>query len=227
LDRSLAPGDVANRRTDQAEKMALDPVAREIVGDGEDEAIVGELEPARLPEPGPVRGVVERPPEPTGDFSPQALRSQLDLVLHPGVRSLRLVKRRERRAYQPAKTLQMASLCRCLPGAHSPSTAVEKGGGNFPFRLRSEGLACGKSGGRLLSILAAPEVPRKGEFVSHEAHLPAQRPPPQAQARLPHADVVARRPADPEAPPRQGPQAPLGVGRVWRNSGCAARPRWT
>ena len=42
-----------------------------------------------------------------------------------------------------------------------------------------------------------------------EAHLPAQRPPPQAQARLPRAHVDPRRAGDPEAPPRQGPQAAL------------------
>src|SRR6478672_4942677 len=50
-----------------------------------------------------------------------------------------------------------------------------------------------------------------GNSLSYEAHLSAQRPPPQAQARLPHADVLARRPADPQAAPREGPQAPLGV----------------
>src|SRR4051812_28501174 len=38
-----------------------------------------------------------------------------------------------------------------------------------------------------------------------EADLPAQRSSPQAQARLPRADVDSRRPGDPEAPPREGP----------------------
>ena len=42
-----------------------------------------------------------------------------------------------------------------------------------------------------------------------ETHLPAKRPPPQAQARLPRAHVDARRADDPEAPPRQGAQAAL------------------
>ena len=44
---------------------------------------------------------------------------------------------------------------------------------------------------------------------SLEAHLSAQRPPTQAQARLPRADVDARRTGDSQAPPRQGPQAAL------------------
>jgi len=46
---------------------------------------------------------------------------------------------------------------------------------------------------------------------SREAHLPAQRPTPQAQARLPRPHVYARRAVDPQAPPREGPRAPLGV----------------
>src|SRR5437660_2568565 len=123
----------------------------------------------------------------------------------------RLAKRRERRAYQPAKTLQMASLCRCLPEVHGPSTAVESGGGNSPFRLHCEELACGQVGGRFLSILAARRSPEKGRFPPHEAHLPAQRSPPQAQARLSDAHVLPRGPADPQATPRQGPRAPLRV----------------
>ena len=63
------------------------------------------------------------------------------------------------------------------------------------------------------SILRARRRPAASSLVdrrlAREAHLPAQRPPPQAQARLPRADVDARRPGDPQAPPRQGPQAAL------------------
>src|SRR5688572_11924338 len=44
---------------------------------------------------------------------------------------------------------------------------------------------------------------------THETHLSAQRPPPQAQARLPSAHVDARRTGDPEASARQGSQAAL------------------
>src|ERR1700685_306843 len=47
---------------------------------------------------------------------------------------------------------------------------------------------------------------------SHEADLSAKRAPSQAQARLSRQDVDPGRPADPEAPPREGPQAPVGVG---------------
>ena len=46
-----------------------------------------------------------------------------------------------------------------------------------------------------------------------EADLPAQRAPAEAQARLPRADVDPRRPRDPQAPPREGPQAALGLTR--------------
>ena len=83
LDRPLVAGDVADRRADQAEEVALDPVAREIVRDAEHEAVTRELEALCLAEPGSVGRVVQCTSEPTGDFAPQALRSQLDLVLHP------------------------------------------------------------------------------------------------------------------------------------------------
>jgi len=48
-------------------------------------------------------------------------------------------------------------------------------------------------------------------FSHREAHLPAKRSTPQAQARLSHADVDARRTADPEAAPAEGPRAAFGV----------------
>ena len=46
---------------------------------------------------------------------------------------------------------------------------------------------------------------------SRETHLPAERSTPQAQARVPGADVEPRRARDPQAPPRARAQAPLGV----------------
>jgi ribonuclease P protein component len=52
-------------------------------------------------------------------------------------------------------------------------------------------------------------------FFSHlcETHLPAERSTPETPARIPRADVDPRRPRDPQAPPRQGAQAPVGVDR--------------
>jgi ribonuclease P protein component len=44
-----------------------------------------------------------------------------------------------------------------------------------------------------------------------EADLPAKRAPAEAQARLSRAHVDAGRTPDPEAAPREGPQAPVGV----------------
>ena len=49
------------------------------------------------------------------------------------------------------------------------------------------------------------------DLCHREADLPAQRSTPQAQARLSHADVDARRTADPEAAPAEGPRAAFGV----------------
>jgi ribonuclease P protein component len=44
-----------------------------------------------------------------------------------------------------------------------------------------------------------------------EENLSAERPTPEAPARIPRADVDARRPRDPEATPRQGAEATLGL----------------
>src|SRR4029077_21047136 len=106
-----AAGDVADRGADQAEKVAFDPVTGEIVRDAEDEAVVPELEALGLSEPGSIGRVVQCTSEPTSNFAPQALRSQLDLVLHPWCPAPPLVNA-ERRAYQPAKTLQISLFCR-------------------------------------------------------------------------------------------------------------------
>src|SRR5207342_1171868 len=48
-------------------------------------------------------------------------------------------------------------------------------------------------------------------LVSREANVPAERAPAEAPARIPGADVHARWPRDPEAPPGQGTQAALGL----------------
>ncbi len=80
-----------------------------------------------------------------------------------------------------------------------------------PFRRTHSGLwitSC-RTRSSILPLPAAPAAFRFDRRHSLEAHLPAQRPPPQAQARLPRAHVDARRAGDPEAPQRQGPQAAL------------------
>src|SRR4029453_14274970 len=51
-------------------------------------------------------------------------------------------------------------------------------------------------------------------FSPRETHFPAERSTPEAPARIPRADVAPRRPRDPQAPPRQGAQASLGLSRV-------------
>ena len=48
-------------------------------------------------------------------------------------------------------------------------------------------------------------------FRTREADLSAERAQAEAEARLPRAHVDPRRAVDPEAPPRQGAQAPVGV----------------
>ena len=74
--------------------------------------------------------------------------------------------------------------------------------------------ACGEPPLDASSILA-PRRPGIGRFFfphsTREADLPAQRAPAEAPARLPRPDVHPCRPRDPQAPPREGPQAPLGL----------------
>jgi ribonuclease P protein component len=48
----------------------------------------------------------------------------------------------------------------------------------------------------------------------HEAHIPAEHPPPEAQARLPFADAYPCRSRDHPPPPRQGPEDTHGLTTV-------------
>src|SRR5690349_23742022 len=76
-------------------------------------------------------------------------------------------------------------------------------------------LCTGKLWRRTLSplVYTASAPPPPGRFSipspSRETDLPAQRAPAEASARLPCADGDARRTRDPQAPPRERPQAPL------------------
>ena len=97
---------------------------------------------------------------------------------------------------------------------HSCGKHVGDGGGRCPFAgLFPDPLRLWITTFERLIYTFAPAVSAALPFSirSHslEAHLSAQRPPPQAQARLPRADVDARRTGDSQAPPRQGPQAAL------------------
>ena len=148
-----------------------------------------ELEARCLAEPGVVRRVVEGAPEPTGNLAPQALRSQLDLVLHPAASSSLVTRRASIAARQNrGKT---ARFCRDLPAPSQSLHSCGKQWGKLPHsRIAPRRAPVEKSVDELSSILAASLAPARGNFYcfdpfsSHEAHLPAQRSPPQAQARL-------------------------------------------
>jgi ribonuclease P protein component len=64
-----------------------------------------------------------------------------------------------------------------------------------------------------------PSVPTW--VVSHETHLSAEKAQARANSWISDANANARRPPDPEAPPREGPQATYGLMR----SAPAGRPR--
>ena len=82
LEHALAAEDVAHGRADEAEEVALDPIARELARNDEHERVVVELETADVAEPLAVCPVAEGLFEPPGDFLPEVLCRQLDLVLH-------------------------------------------------------------------------------------------------------------------------------------------------
>src|SRR5207244_13247208 len=59
-----------------------------------------------------------------------------------------------------------------------------------------------------------PDSPALCTFRGYEADLSAERAQTKAEARLSRGHVHARRPPSPDATPRQGAQAPVGVGRA-------------
>ena len=65
LDPPLVAGRVADGSADQADEMAFDPVAREVVRNGEHELVVVQLESLHVVEPRAVRRLVEGASEPT------------------------------------------------------------------------------------------------------------------------------------------------------------------
>ena len=82
LDRPLHAHDVADGGTDQAEEVPLDPVARELVRNREDEGVALELEAVDVTEPFGIGPVAERFLESPRDLLPEVLCRQLELVLH-------------------------------------------------------------------------------------------------------------------------------------------------
>ena len=235
LDAPLAPGRVADRGADQAEEVALDPLAGEVVRDADDERVVVASRPARLAEPGAVRRLVEGPAEPRRDVaprgSPQSARLGAPPASAPAPRSRESGEHSSVTASQcpgpdAAKDRRFAGI---LPAIPHLSTGVERRSGpehcRAVARFPPPAGACGQPRGRGV-VYTGRSLPRSADSSAptpskREAHLSAQRAQPEAQARLPRAHVDARRPRDPQAPPREGPQAPLGLRRSRR---CRAAP---
>ena len=78
LDLALMAGRIAHRSANQTDEMALDPVAREVVRNGEHELVVIELEALHVVEPRAVRRLVEGASEPTRNLAPKTFCSQLN-----------------------------------------------------------------------------------------------------------------------------------------------------
>ena len=161
IRRSRA-GDVADRRADQLEEVALDPVAREVVRDGEDEAVLVELD-ARRPRANQFRNVVSlRAPLSRADTSLHRLSAVSSiLVLHP---ARQLLPREPDGEHSSGRRMTDTKAERRFAGdftlSHDPSTAVERSG---ETRRSAHSLlrrcACGQAGGRSSSILAVRPAP--------------------------------------------------------------------
>src|SRR5262245_54450919 len=82
LERMTLAGDVAHRRVQETTEMPVNPVARKLVRNGEDQCLALALEVLDTAEPLTVRAVVQGLSEPYGDLTPKVLRRQLDLVSH-------------------------------------------------------------------------------------------------------------------------------------------------
>ncbi len=68
---------------------------------------------------------------------------------------------------------------------------------------------CGKLGSRW--VVYTRDSPHPTTANNDETHLSTERPTPQTASWVPSANVLARRARDPQAAPRAGPQAPLGL----------------
>ena len=197
-------------------KLPLDPVARELARNGEHEGVAVELELVDVTEPLAVRPVAEGLLEPPGDLLPEVLCRQLDLVLHRRPDPPRL-----RPGGQHNSGFDEGKISACLQGVSRAPESLHRCGQTWgqlapAASLRRLRLWTRRWTTRGYTDRRAPPpagifLAKTSLFTAREAHLPAQRPPPQAQARLPCAHVDEGRPRDPEAPPRQGPGSPLGV----------------
>src|SRR3954471_12647115 len=108
--------------------------------------------------------------------------------------------------------------------AHTLSTPVESvceaGGAVALSTTFPPWTGCGEPDGRKVRLYspAAGTSSAHSPFGRHETDLSAERTQAEPQARIPCSHVDARRARDPQAPPGQGPRAPLGVAAVQRRN---------
>ncbi len=234
----LDPGRVLDRGADQLGEAALDPLPREVVRDGEHERA------RRRPRPPPtslnqVRNVFSlSAPLSRADTSLQRLSAvssfgcstPLSRLLRSrgrGGENSTVSRRGSSGPTQPVERREERLICRDYRATPQDSPQVWKARAG---RTRSRALsttfrsraAAGSRGLRDRSDYtvwpASAGRSARAFRETDEADLSAKRAPPQAQARLPRAHGDPGGPAHPEAPPREGPQAPVGVGGVQRSN---------
>ena len=132
LHAQVGAAGVLDGGADQVEEVPLDPLAREVVRDGDRERVGVELGAADLSEPGRVGRVVEGFPKPGGHVAPEVFRRQLDLPIHPvqlsfvrprvrpfGVASIAASRRRLNEDFSPCpQPADSADLQGFLPAPH-------------------------------------------------------------------------------------------------------------
>ncbi len=131
------------------------------------------------------------------------------------------------RISRPVHNREVACFAGIFSLLHTYSTAVERSSSvrhtvAFSTAFHQKGDV--DNGRRRTVRLYSPAAGRtRAEFFlsNHETDLSAERTQAEPQARFPQPHVHPRGPLDPEAPPREGPQAPLGV------TGAAPEPSLT
>ena len=130
------------------------------------------------------------------------------------------------RISRPVHTAQIAAFCRDFSPLHTtlhrcgkPSRAAVAVAAFHGFFVHAEPVDnAPRESVRLYSPAAGSESADLSLRSTDETDLSAERTQAEAEARLPRPHVDACGPPDPEAPPRQGPQAPLGVSPVQRRN---------
>ena len=123
--------------------------------------------------------------------------------------------------FRPCRNSRKMAICREKPAStrtlHSCGNTARPRGRQPWFPRLFAPQTCGQPGSAAVRLYCRPPGSKRAPAPlfsdDHEADLSAECTQTEAQAWLPRADVHAGRSPDPQAPPGQGSEAPLGVSR--------------